>query len=90
VAGGGVDLSKQLEGDAVVGFLAVAVAGEGDCLRLNVELDGRLGDVGGRDGQEDPVARGVCCGGALSPGDCKKVVSCCCRCRSDASNYLRE
>lgn len=62
-----VDLAPEGELEVVIALEGVGVAGEGKRLRLDVELDIRLLDVGHADGQVDDVLGLVGAAGALSP-----------------------
>ena len=64
-----VDFARELELDVVGGLLRVGVAGEGQGGWFQVDFEGFVGHVGGRDGEEDVVALWVRGRGALSPGD---------------------
>jgi len=73
LAVGLVDLGEELELEVVRPLERVRVAGEGEALRLQVELEVGGWDIGNADGKVDEVLLGVGSGRALSPEDWGEV-----------------
>lgn len=67
LAGGGVNLGKELEVDMVLALESARGTGEGESRGLDVQLDVVLGDIGDGDGEVDKVLVGVGAGRALGP-----------------------
>lgn len=67
----GVDLGVELELEVVCLFKRVGVAGEGQRVGLEIQLETGRGDVRDADGQEDDVLGLISGGGPLCPEDCR-------------------